>query len=166
MSLQAVALQAEAIGTGKIMTQLNGEEHFAQERTEIWSRLTDADFLAKCLPGMERVESDDSAFLVCRIRPGFSFLKGTIKVTLDPYDRQPPDLLRIRVLSKGIGSFAIVEPAVELTADGAATRVSWNAESGELGGLLKPVSRSLIQAAARMVITDGWSGFKEALSQT
>ena len=62
MSLQAVALQAEAIGTGKIMTQLNGEEHFAQERTEIWSRLTDADFLAKCLPGMERVESDDSAF--------------------------------------------------------------------------------------------------------
>ena len=146
------------------MTQLSGEEHFTLEQTEIWARLTDTEFLAGCLPGLERVESDDSAFLVCRVRPGLSFLKGTIKVTLDAYGRQPPDSLRIRVHSKGIGSSALVETAVELTADDGGTRLAWVAEIVELGGLLKPVSRSLIQASARKVIADGWSGFRDALT--
>ena len=145
------------------MTQLSGEEHFGQEQTEIWARLTDAEFLAGCLPGLERVESDESAFLVCRVRPGLSFLKGAIKVTLDAYGRQPPDSLRIRVRSKGIGSSAMVETSVELSADGG-TRISWSAEIVELGGLLKPVSRSLIQAAAGKIIADGWGGFRDALT--
>lgn len=145
------------------MTQLSGEEHFGQEQTEIWARLTDAEFLARCLPGLERVESDESAFLVCRVRPGLSFLKGAIKVTLDAYGRQPPDSLRIRVRSQGIGSSATVETSVELSADGG-TRISWSAEIVELGGLLKPVSRSLIQAAAGKIIADGWGGFRDALT--
>lgn len=145
------------------MTQLSGEEHFGQKQTEIWARLTDAEFLAGCLPGLERVEADESAFLVCRVRPGLSFLKGTIKVTLDAYGRQPPDSLCIRVHSKGIGSSAMVETSVELSADGG-TRISWSAEIVELGGLLKPVSRSLIQAAAGKIIADGWGGFRDALT--
>ena len=145
------------------MMQLSGEEHFGQKQTEIWARLTDAEFLARCLPGLERVESDESAFLVCRVRPGLSFLKGTIKVTLDAYGRQPPDSLCIRVRSKGIGSSAMVETSVELSADGG-TRISWSAEIVELGGLLKPVSRSLIQAAAGKIIADGWGGFRDALT--
>ena len=145
------------------MMQLSGEEHFGQKQTEIWARLTDAEFLARCLPGLERVESDESAFLVCRVRPGLSFLKGTIKVTLDAYGRQPPDSLCVRVRSKGIGSSAMVETSVELSADGG-TRISWSAEIVELGGLLKPVSRSLIQAAAGKIIADGWGGFRDALT--
>ena len=145
------------------MMQLSGEEHFGQKQTEIWARLTDAEFLARCLPGLERVESDESAFLVCRVRPGLSFLKGTIKVTLDAYGRQPPDSLCVRVRSKGIGSSAMVETSVELSADGG-TRISWSAEIVELGGLLKPVSRSLIQAAAGKIIADGWGGFRDALA--
>ena len=145
------------------MMQLSGEEHFGQKQTEIWARLTDAEFLARCLPGLERVESDESAFLVCRVRPGLSFLKGTIKVTLDAYGRQPPDSLCVRVRSKGIGSSAMVETSVELSADGG-TRISWRAEIVELGGLLKPVSRSLIQAAAGKIIADGWGGFRDALT--
>ena len=145
------------------MMQLSGEEHFGQKQTEIWARLTDAEFLARCLPGLERVESDESAFLVCRVRPGLSFLKGTIKVTLEAYGRQPPDSLCVRVCSKGIGSSAMVETSVELSADGG-TRISWRAEIVELGGLLKPVSRSLIQAAAGKIIADGWGGFRDALT--
>ena len=32
------------------MMQLSGDEHFGQNQTEIWARLTDAEFLARCLP--------------------------------------------------------------------------------------------------------------------
>ena len=145
------------------MTQFSGEERFTQPRTEIWSRLIDAEFLAQCMPGLESVERDDSALLVCRVRPGLSFLKGAIRVTLEVYDKQPPDSLRIRVHSKGIGSSAIVETAVELAALDTGTQLAWTAAIAELGGLLKPVSRGLIEAAARKVIAEGWTGFKDGL---
>lgn len=84
-------------------------------------------------------------------------------MSLDVFDQQPPDSLRIRVHSKGIGSSAVVDTAVELSADGAGTRMTWTAEIVELGGLLKPVSRSLIEASARKIIADGWRGFRDAL---
>ena len=145
------------------MTQLSGEERFTQPRTEIWSRLTDAEFIAGCLPQLASAEPDDSVFLVCRVRPGLAFLKGTIRVSFDAYDRQPPASVRIRIHSKGIGSSAVVETTLALTTLDAGTRVAWSADIVELGGLLKPVSRNLIEAAAHKVIAAGWARFKEEL---
>ena len=91
------------------------------------------------------------------------FLKGTIRVTLSVYDRQPPASLRIRVDSKGIGSTASVETAVSLTPLQTGTRLAWTADINELGGLLKPIGRSLIDAAASKVIAEGWASFQQKL---
>jgi hypothetical protein len=146
------------------MTQLSGEERYPQPRSEIWSRLTDAEFVATCLPRLERVEADDEAFLVCRVRPGLAFLKGAITASFDAHDRQPPESLQMRIHSKGIGSSAVVETSIELDEVDGGTRLSWSADIVELGGLLKPVSRGLIEAAARTVIADGWARFRERLS--
>ena len=143
--------------------ELSGEECFSQAQTEIWARLTDVEFLAKCMPDVESVERDESGLLVCRVRPGLSFLKATLKVTLDIFDEQSPDSVRIRIRSKGIGSSVTVETAVELSAGDTGTQLNWNAEVKELGGLLQPISRGLIAAAARKVIADGWIAFRNQL---
>ena len=145
------------------MTQLSGEEHFTQAPPVIWSRLIDAEFMARCMPQLESVEADDSAFLVCRVRPGLVFLKGTIRASFDSYDMQPPDSLRMRIHSKGIGSSAIVETAIALSVLDGGTQLAWTADIVELGGLLKPVTRGLLEAAARKIIGEGWTQFKEEL---
>ena len=144
--------------------QLSGEEHFSQAQSEIWARLTDAEFLAKCLPEVESVQRDAAGLVVCRVRPGVSFLRGTVQVTLDIFDQQMPDSVRIRVHSKGIGSLAIVETAVELSAADTGTQLTWKAEIKELGGLLKPVSRGLITATSQKVIAAGWIEFRNSLT--
>ena len=145
------------------MLQLSGEEHFSQPVVEVWACLADAEFLAKCLPQLESAERDESGLFVCRVRPGLSFIKGTLKVTLDIRDQQAPDSMRICVNSKGIGSSAVVETLVELSARDTGTQLSWNAEVTELGGLLKPIGRSLIAAAANKVMVEGWSTFRDRL---
>ena len=145
------------------MLQLSGEEHFSQPPAEVWACLADANFLAKCLPELESAEQDESGLLVCRVRPGLSFFKGTLKVTLDIRDQQSPKSMRICVNSKGIGSSAVVETSVELFARDTGTQLSWNAEITELGGLLKPIGRSLIAAAAHKVIAEGWTTFRNRL---
>ncbi|MDP6700037.1 MAG: SRPBCC domain-containing protein [Candidatus Latescibacteria bacterium] len=145
------------------MTQLAGEQHFTQAPSAMWSHLIDAEFMARCMPQLERVEPDDSAFLVCRVRPGLAFLKGSIRAAFTAYDMRPPAALRMRIDSKGIGSSAVVETAIALTALDGGTRLAWTADIVELGGLLKPVSRGLIEAAARKIIGEGWAQFKEEL---
>ena len=147
------------------MLQLSGEEHFSQTPTEIWPRLTDSEFLAKCLPDLASAESDGSGRLVCRVRPGLSFIKGTLKVTLDIFDQQPPDSVRMRIHSKGIGASALVEMAFKMSEIEAGTQLSWSAEVKDLSGLLKPISHSLIAAAARKVIEDGWAAFRNQLDR-
>ena len=146
------------------MLQVAGEEQFTQTRDEIWVHLTDTEFLSQCIPGLDRVDQTESRRLVFRVRPGLAFLKGTLKTTLEIYDEQPPDALRLRVQSKGIGSSALVEIAIRLSANEGGTRLAWSAEVKELGGLLKPVGHSLVSAAAKKVIADGWRGVREALS--
>jgi carbon monoxide dehydrogenase subunit G len=145
------------------MLQLSGEEHFSQPLVEVWACLADCEFLTKCLPGLESVEQDESGRLVCRVRPGLSFVKGTLKVTLDIRDQKSPHSMRICVSSKGIGASAVVETSVELSARDTGTQLRWNAEVTELGGLLKPIGRTLIAAAAQKVISQGWTTFRDRL---
>ncbi len=145
------------------MLQLSGEEHFSRPPAEVWACLADANFLANCLPALESAEQDESGLLVCRVRPGLSFLKGTLKVTLDIRDQQPPKSMRICVTSKGIGSSAVVETSIELSARDTLTQLNWNAEVTKLGGLLKPIGGSLIAAAANKVIAQGWATFRDRL---
>ena len=145
------------------MLQLSGEEQFSQSTTEIWTRLTDAAFLTECMPGLEGTTQLEPGRAVCRVRPGLSFAKGTLKITLEVLQQQP-DRVQISVQSKGIGSSATVETVVQVSAVEAGTQLTWDAEVKELGGLLKPVSRGLIAAAARKVIADGWGGFRDRLT--
>ncbi len=145
------------------MLQLSGEEHFSQPPAVVWGCLADAEFLAHCLPSLESAERDESGVLVCRVRPGLSFLKGSLKVGLDIRDQQSPDSLRIWVTSKGIGSSADIETSIELSERDAGTQLSWTAEVTKLGGLLKPIGQTLIAAAAQKVIDQGWSTFRDRL---
>ena len=99
------------------MIQLAGEEQFSQELPVVWERLTDVGFIAQATPGLDRIESAEEDLLVCRVRPGLSFVKGTLKVTVEIFDKRPPSAVQIRIHSKGIGSTATVVTSVGLSAD-------------------------------------------------
>ncbi|MAV35607.1 MAG: hypothetical protein CMJ59_09120 [Planctomycetaceae bacterium] len=145
------------------MLQLSGEVELTHPPDQVWTSLADPAFLAQCLPQLESVQQDAAGRLMCRVRPGLSFVKGTLKVTLDLRDQQPPDSIRICIHSKGIGASASVETAVALSPCVAGTQLNWTAEVTQLGGLLKPIGHSLISAAAQKVIAEGWATFKERL---
>ncbi len=145
------------------MFQLAGEEQFSHLQDTIWDRLIDPEFLARTIPDVHSIEEIQTDRLVCKVRPGFSFIKGTLKITINIFVEQPRESARMRIESKGIGSSAVVETAVELSTSDPGTLLAWSAEVTELGGLLKPVGRTLIGAAAKKVITDGWAGFRNRL---
>ena len=146
------------------MVRFEGEKDFPQEPAELWAKLSDARFLVQCIPDVEsvKVQESDRAELV--LRPGFSFVRGTLDVTLRVVDALAPSSARYLFASKGIGSSSDVEATVALVPQGTGTRVRWTAEVKALGGLLKMVPAGLIRGAAQKVVNDAWSAVEAKLA--
>jgi uncharacterized protein len=136
------------------MLHFEGEKHFPQPPAEVAAKLTDARFLARCIPGCEIVKQAEPDHVECVLRPGFAFVRGTLELTLRVADVVPATSARLLLHSKGIGSTSDVETTLAFAAHGAGTRLHWSADIKELGGLLKAVPQGLIKASAQKVLAD------------
>jgi carbon monoxide dehydrogenase subunit G len=143
---------------------LSGEERFAEPQSLLWHSLTDTSFIAKTIPELQRVDQCEAELLVCRIKPGFSFLSGTLELTIEIVDRQPPRSAGMRVRGKGIGTAVVVETAFQLGSESGETMINWTGEITQRGGLLKSVSQALLEAAAHKVITRAWTNVRRELA--
>jgi len=146
------------------MVRFEGEKDFPQPPAELWAKLSDVRFLVQCIPNVEKVEEvqSDSARMV--LRPGFSFVRGTLEATLRVVEAVAPQAARFLITNKGIGSSADAEATIALAPEGTGTRVHWTAEIKTLGGLLKMVPSGLIRGAAEKVVNDTWSAVEAKLN--
>jgi carbon monoxide dehydrogenase subunit G len=146
------------------MQHFEGERMFAMPVAVLWPKLSDAAFLAHCVPDatLKGDPSHDQAQYI--VHPGFSFARGTLEVTMEILDRHEPESARFRLTSKGVGTSSVVESILKLIAEGQGTKVSWTAEVTQLGGLLKMVPAGLIRGAAHKVIEDVWDGVAKKLA--
>ncbi len=140
-----------------------GEERFEAAQEQLWDRLTDMKFIANVIPDLERVEQVGSDKLICRVRPQFSFLSGSLRLTFEIMEADPPEHLKVRCRGKGIGASVDVETDIRLIQESDVTILDWNGVIAKREGLLKPVSTGLIQGAAQKVIGDFWIRFRNAL---
>ncbi|HEV3304229.1 MAG TPA: SRPBCC domain-containing protein [Planctomycetaceae bacterium] len=143
--------------------KFSGSEHFDYPVETVFDEITDLNVTAKTLPGMERVERVDSKHLECRVRPKFSFLTGSMQMTFDILETNRPSSARMRVIGKGIGASLAIETSIHLTAEDAGTRLDWESEVTQMTGLVKALSRTLIEGAARKVVADSWAVFRTHL---
>jgi carbon monoxide dehydrogenase subunit G len=144
--------------------RFEGERRFAQPVEELWPKFSDAAFLARSVPGATlRGEPTHDRAQYC-VQPGFSFARSSMDVTMEIVERHEPDLVRFRLISKGVGTSNTVDTVLTLTPDGTGTRAQWIAQITQLGGLLKLVPSGLIKGAAQQVIDDVWNGIGKALS--
>jgi carbon monoxide dehydrogenase subunit G len=146
------------------MLRFEGDRDFTRPPSEVWAKLTDPQFIVTCIPDVQTVKAvgPDHAELV--LRPGFSFVRGTLDISLKVVDPVAPTSAKIRILGKGIGSSSDVESALTLSPQGDGTRVHWTVEIKELGGLLKMVPAGLIRGSAEKVVKDAWDGVTARLS--
>lgn len=146
------------------MLVFQGEKQFGNEPAIVWARLRDASFLVQCIPdaSIEGAPTRDEAF--ASVRPGFSFVRGNLDITLHIIGSDEPRLVKALVLSKGVGANSEIEVAVAVSAGGQGTHVEWNAEVKTLGGLLKMAPTGLVRGAAQKVIEDVWANIEQRLA--
>jgi carbon monoxide dehydrogenase subunit G len=148
------------------MLHFEGDKDFPQAPAVLWPKLSDIRFLATCVPDAESVTHPDADTAQCVLRPGFSFARGTLDLTMRVVDRVDGTSARLLLDTKGIGTTSKVEAAFSLAAESGGTKLRWTTDVKELGGLLKAVPQGLLRAAAQKVIADAWAALDEKLKQS
>jgi carbon monoxide dehydrogenase subunit G len=146
------------------MLRFEGDRDFALSPDELFTRLTDARFLVQCIPDVESVTAQQADRATLVLRPGFSFVRGTLELSLQVVDAVAGQSARVLLHSKGIGSTSDVEANLSLASAEGGTRVHWVAEIKSLGGLLRAVPAGLVRGAAQKVIDGAWARVEEKLS--
>jgi carbon monoxide dehydrogenase subunit G len=147
------------------MSRFEGDQYLPQSPSDLWPKLSDARFLVRCVPGIEKVPQLEPNRAVFILRPGLAFMRGTLEVTMEVAETVPNQSARFILLSKGIGSTSDVQATLTFQPHETGSRIHWTAEIRQLGGLLKAVPGGLIQAAARKVISDAWTAVETQLRQ-
>jgi carbon monoxide dehydrogenase subunit G len=147
------------------MIQFEGDREFALPPAEVWGKLSDARFLVTCIPDVESVTKSEAAEAVCTVRPGFAFVRGTLELTIRVAQAEAGKPVKLLLASKGIGNSSTVEALLTLAPHGAGTRVHWQAQVKEMGGLLKMVPQGLIRGAAQKVVGDAWAAVERQLAK-
>src|SRR6516165_6476229 len=98
--------QPKGVRTSRIsaMLHLEGEKDLSQAPKDVWNKLSDPQFLAQCIPGIESLTQTSPDSLKCTLRPGFTFVRGTLELTLAVLEKVPENFLRYLLTAKGIGS--------------------------------------------------------------
>jgi carbon monoxide dehydrogenase subunit G len=146
--------------------QLSGEEQFDRPPAEVWPSLSSPQFLCECFPGVDRIVRADDRSAALIVRPGFSFIRGTLEVAFEFVAMEPAIRGCVDVHLKGIGSSGRFDARFDLEPDPAGSRVRWSVSVNQLGGLLKAVSQGLLQAAAQKVAAETWAAVRRRLART
>jgi carbon monoxide dehydrogenase subunit G len=147
------------------MLNLSGDEKFEQPPEILWQSLARPDFLCRCFPDVDRVVKSDERTAAVVVRPGFSFVRGTLDVSFDFAELDPPRLARVRIHVKGVGSSAELAMQLDIAAVDGGSVVRWRLDAVQFGGLLKAVSMGLVLAAAQKVAADTWGNIRKQLSK-
>jgi carbon monoxide dehydrogenase subunit G len=146
------------------MLHFEGDEAFPQTPTDLYARLSDARFLVQCLPDVESVSHAEAQSASGVLRPGFSFVRGTLEMHLQVVPLTPEKAIQVQVRTKGVGTTSAVEARLTFIPKDDGTQLHWVADVRELGGLLKAVPQGLLKAAAQKVIADVWKGVQNRLA--
>jgi carbon monoxide dehydrogenase subunit G len=141
------------------MIHFEGVEAYTSGPDAVYAKLSDAGFLAGCLPDT-RVGLATADRAEWKVKPKLPFLSGELETVAVVTDRTAGQTVKYRLDTKGIGSGSVVEAVLTFTPDGTGTKVTWTGDITATTGLLKLAPKGLVQGAAQKVIADCWAAIR------
>ena len=130
---------------------MSGERRIPAPREKVWAALNNPEILRTSIPGCESLErlEDNSLKATASVKVGPISAKFAGKVQL--LDLDPPNGYRIEGEGQGgVAGFAKGGAVVKLTADGAATLLTYQVKA-QVGGKIAQLGARLIDATAKQM---------------
>ncbi len=117
----------------------------------VWSFLTDANRIAECLPGCEKLVQTSDGSYDLQLRFGVGAISGVFSGSIGLHDLQPTSQYQMTVNGSGSPGFVNGEGTVQLTPDDTGTHLRYSGDVSA-GGPIASLGQRMIGGAARMVI--------------
>ena len=151
--------------------QFGGEEHFRASPDRVYGLLTNLEAMTATIPDLvSRRSRIDEHTVRCVVRPGLSFLRGTLKLAISLADLQPSERAAMNVSAQGIGVLdGGIAPRICTSKPKAllVSKLTWQARFEEIRQLAWPphLSPGLLKAAADQVVRHAWGSRAEAVGR-
>jgi carbon monoxide dehydrogenase subunit G len=146
------------------MIHFEGVQSFALPVAEVAAKLSDAGFLAHCVPDAQVTEATPDRS-VGKIKPKLSFLTGGLTLEADVTARAVGKSVAYKLVTKTIGASSTVTTNLEFReVEGGGTAVHWAGDLVAVTGLLKMVPKGLLEGSAKKVIEDVWAALRAKLT--
>lgn len=136
--------------------KLAGDYKFDAAPADVWKALLDPEVLAAVMPGCEKLELVDDAYigeLNIKVGPVQGKFQG--KVTLADIEEEKGYTMTVD--GRGQPGFVKAKAAVRLSPEGAETRMEYDADA-QVGGRIASVGQRLIDSSARAIIKESLEG--------
>jgi carbon monoxide dehydrogenase subunit G len=146
--------------------KLEGDYVFEAPVDEVWKALLDPGVLAAVMPGCEKLELVDGAYvgeLMIKVGP----IQGKFSGRVDLKDKVEPSSFTMVVDGKGVPGFVKATAAVKLEADRddrQKTKIHYDADA-QVGGKIASVGQRLIEASARAITKQSLDGLHENIKR-
>ncbi len=117
----------------------------------VWSFLTDANRIAECLPGCEKLVQVDDETYNMQMRFGVGAVSGVFSGSIRLHDLQPTSEYQMTVGGNGVPGFVKGEGKVQITGTDTGALLQYSGDVSA-GGPIASLGQRMIGGAARMVI--------------
>jgi carbon monoxide dehydrogenase subunit G len=131
----------------------------------VWGFLTDANRIAQCLPGCEKLTQTSTETYDMDLRFGVGAISGVFRGSIRLHDLQPTSEYQMSVDGSGKPGFLKGEGTVQLTRDDTGTQLRYSGDVSA-GGPIASLGQRMIGGAARMVIDQFFKCVAGKLSAT
>jgi len=143
--------------------KLEGDYRFDAAVQDVWNALFDPAVLAAALPGCEKLDLVDGAYVgEMTIKVGPISGKFTGKVQLE--DKVEPERYKMIVDGRGPQGFVKATATIALAADGDGTKLHYDADA-QIGGKIASVGQRLIDASARAITKQALDNLHENIKR-
>jgi uncharacterized protein len=131
----------------------------------VWGFLTDANRIAECLPGCEKLVQTSEDTFNMEMRFGVGPISGVFRGSIRLHGLVPTSEYQMTVDGSGTPGFVKGDGTIQLTADGNGTLLHYSGDVSA-GGPIASVGQRMIGGAARMVIDQFFKCVAGKLSRT
>jgi len=129
----------------------------------VWGFLTDANRIAHCLPGCEKLEQTGAGEYDLQLKIGVGAISGVFSGSIRLHDLQPTSEYQMTVNGSGAPGFVKGEGVIQLTPEDTGTLLHYSGDVSA-GGAIASLGQRMIGGSARMVIGQFFKCVAEKLS--
>ncbi len=135
--------------------KIQGERTFEAPRQTVWSVLQDPAQMAELMPHVESFDVEDDRRWKANVKIPLGLGSLRMSINFEKIEERPPEFSRLHAKGTGVGALMNLDTEFNLSEQGAATAMAWEADvriAGPVGSMGQRVLQPIVNQQVQQVL--------------